>query len=375
VAIPQQYGIERKWKYRFSESFDPEPLFVLLFLTRTMIRTLTALVFAAIFASATARAGEVALLLEEPYGDFGAFNPTGHAAIYLSDVCADTPTHLRRCEPGEAGVVLSRYHKVGGYDWLAMPLLPYLYAVERPEQIPAGADERLVLRLRDRYRRAHLMDLVPDDPKHEIPGGDWTQLVGEAYDRKIYGFAIATTSEQDDALIAQLNDSRNASHFNLFFRNCANFSSSILNFYYPHSIHRNFVSDVGLMTPKQAARALTRYDKRDPKIELHTFVIQQVPGTIKRSTPVDGVVESLVKSKKYVLPLAYLNPLVTGTLVVAYFGDGRFHADPNALVFDPSHDLSPVTIGQPPMSLAAAPASGSGSGSSGAAEGMISSMP
>lgn len=345
---------------------------LLLFLMRTMIRTFTALVFAAIFASAPARAGEVALLLEEPYGDFGAFNPTGHAAIYLSDVCADTPTHLRRCEPGESGVVLSRYHKVGGYDWLAMPLLPYLYAVERPEQIPAGADERLVLRLRDIYRRAHLMELVPDDPKSEIPGGDWTQLVGEAYDRKIYGYAIATTSEQDDALIVQLNESRNSSRFNLFFRNCANFSASVLNFYYPHSIHRNFISDVGLMTPKQAARALTKYDKRDPTMKLRTFVIQQVPGTIKRSTPVDGVVESLIKSKKYILPLAYLNPVVTGSLVVAYIGNGRFHAAPDALVFDPAHDLSPVTIGQLPATLTAG--TSSGSGSSGAAESMISSM-
>ena len=339
-----------------------------------MIRKLTALAFAAIFYSATAHAGEVALLLEEPYGDFGAFNPTGHAAIYLSDVCADTPTRLRRCEPGEAGVVLSRYHKVGGYDWLAMPLLPYLYAVDRPEQVPTAADEHLVLRLRDRYRRAHLMDIVPDDPHREIPGGDWVQLVGEAYDRKIYGFAIATTSEQDDALIAQLNDSRNDSHFNLFFRNCANFSASVLNFYYPHSIRRNFVSDAGVMTPKQAARSLSRYDKRDPQIELHTFVIQQVPGTIKRSTPVDGVVESLVKSKKYVLPLAYLNPVVTGTLVAAYLGNGRFHADPNALVFDPAHDLSPVAIGQASASLVAG-TSGSGSSSSEAADGTVSSMP
>src|SRR6202012_1350880 len=99
--------------------------------------------------------------------------------------------------------------------------LPYLYAVDRPEQVPVAADEHLVLRLGDPRRRAPLIGLVPDDPKHEIPGGDWTQLVGEAYDRKIYGYAIATTSEQDDALIAQLNESRNNSRFNLFFRNCA----------------------------------------------------------------------------------------------------------------------------------------------------------
>lgn len=49
----------------------------------------------------------------------------------------------------------------------------------------------------------------------------------------------------------------------------------------------------------------------------------------------DGVIESLVKSKKYVLPLAYLNPWVTGSLVAVYFGGGRFHPDPNAAVFNP----------------------------------------
>src|SRR5580698_9789675 len=158
-----------------------------------------------VLTSVSAHAGEAALLLEEPYGSFGFFNPTGHAAIYLSDVCAETPTHLRRCEPGERGVVLSRYHAVGGYDWLAIPLIPYLYAVNDPSQIPAYSNARMVLRLRDSYRREHLMDIVPDDPRREIPGGDWIQLVGESYDRKMYGYAVATEPAQDDALIAQFN--------------------------------------------------------------------------------------------------------------------------------------------------------------------------
>ncbi|GGH13422.1 hypothetical protein [Silvibacterium dinghuense] len=283
------------------------------------------------------------MLLEEPYGEFGFFNPTGHAAIYLSDVCAETPTRLRRCQPGETGVVLSRYHAVGGYDWLAVPLIPYLYAVDDPEQIPESADQKMVLRLRDRYRRHHLADIVPDDPKHEIPKGDWTQLVGESYDRRMYGFAVKTTEEQDGALIAEFNDRDNTSHFNLFFRNCANFSEGVINFYYPHAIHRNFIADAGLMTPKQAARSLNSYAKKHPEMDLRTFVIPQVPGSIRRSTPVDGVVESLVKSKKYVLPLAFLHPVVTGTLVAVYWGDGRFHPDPKSAVFEPTRDETPVS--------------------------------
>ena len=294
-----------------------------------------------VFASVHARAGEVALLMEEPFGGFGAMNPTGHAAIYLSDVCAETYTQLRRCEPGEPGVVLSRYHRIDGYDWLAIPLIPYLYAVDDPSQIPQIADPALESKLRDRYRREHLLALAPDDPRREIPKGEWVQLIGASYDRKIYGFEIETQPEQDDELIAEFNGRVNHSHFNLLFHNCANFAEGVLNFYYPHAIHRNFIADVGLMTPKQAARSLNKYGKHHPDLETRVFVIPQVPGTVHRSTSINGVLESLVKSKKYVVPLAFLHPVITGSLIAAYLGDGRFHPDPNATVFDPAHDLRP----------------------------------
>ena len=314
-------------------------------------RKLIVLTLIAIFGSACAHAGEAALLLEEPFGHFGGMNPTGHAAIYLSDVCAETPTQLRPCMPGENGVVLSRYRRVGGYDWLAIPLIPYLYAVDDVSEIPATADRGLETRLRDRYRREHLMDLIPDDPKKEIPKGDWIQLVGAAYDRRIYGFAIETHPEQDAVLIADFNEQPNASHFNLFFNNCANFSEKVLNFYYPHSIHRNFIADAGLMTPKQAAKSLVKYEKRHPDIETANFVIEQVPGTIPRSTPVDGIAESLLKSKRYVVPITCLHPVVTAGLLVVYWGGGgHFHPDPHAAVFDPATDAQP---GIPQMRKAA----------------------
>jgi hypothetical protein len=79
---------------------------------------------------------DVALLLEEPYGVFGGMSPTGHAAIYLSRVCADSLLSLRRCAEGEQGVILSRYHRIAGYDWIAMPVIPYFYAADRVQQIP-----------------------------------------------------------------------------------------------------------------------------------------------------------------------------------------------------------------------------------------------
>src|SRR6202022_2886379 len=48
----------------------------------------------------------VAFLMEEPYGEFGAMNPTGHAAVYLNHICAASPTELRMCRSGELGVVI-----------------------------------------------------------------------------------------------------------------------------------------------------------------------------------------------------------------------------------------------------------------------------
>jgi hypothetical protein len=277
---------------------------------------------------------DAALLMEEPYGEFGAFNPTGHAAIYLNHVCAESPTRLRPCQPGEPGAVISRYHKIDGYDWLAIPLVPYLYAVERVQDVPSTADAELESRLRDAYRRKHLEEFAPDIPEGkkagEAPGGEWTQLVGASYDRRIYGFQLQTTAAEDQSFIAKFNDSRNEGHFNLLFHNCADFSRTLLNVYYPHGVHRNFFVDLGITTPKQVARSLSKYAKQHPEVEFSTFMIPQVPGSIRRSHPIDGVLESVVKSKKYVVPLAVLSPELTAGFVVAYLTDGRFKAPKDA---------------------------------------------
>lgn len=271
---------------------------------------------------------DVAFLMEEPYGGFGSVNPTGHGALYFNHICADSPTRLKMCNPGERGVVISRYHKIAGYDWLAIPLMPYLYAVDRVEDIPTTADSILREDLRDRYRREHLKEIAPDvinqDEVTEAPKGEWVQLVGSSYDRTIYGFQIETTREEDERFIAHYNDHRNISHFNLFFHNCADFSKGVLNFYFPHAVHRSMLVDLGMTTPKQVAKSLSKYAKKNPDLPFTVFVIPQVPGEIPRSHHIAGVVESLVKSKKYVVPLAVLYPEFTAVLGVTYLTEGRF---------------------------------------------------
>ena len=276
----------------------------------------------------------VALLMEEPYGEFGAFNPTGHAAVYLNHVCAITPTRLRACRPGEPGVVISRYHKIHHDDWIAMPLVPYLYAVDDAKDVPASVTKADVTRLRDAYWAAHLVSLAPSRKDGTPPGGEWTQLVGSSFDRKIHGFQVDTTQQQDERLMNYFNDRRNVGHFNLLFRNCADFSRVVLDIYFPHAIHRNFIADLGLTTPKQVARSLVKFGRKNPQLHMCAFTIMQVPGEPRRSHPVDGVAESLVKSKKYILPLVILQPEVAGALAVGYLSEGRLRLPKDAPIFE-----------------------------------------
>lgn len=281
------------------------------------------LLLLSLLAAARYACAGAALFLEEPFGVFGKMNPTGHAAVYLSHVCADSPTRLRLCNSGEEGVVISRYHHVGGYDWLAIPLIPYLYAVERPEQVPPAASPEMVEHLRDQYRRAYLRGLAPDDDDGGVPGGEWIQLIGAAYDRKIYSFEIVTTPEQDQRLIDNLNSSRNRTHFNLLIRNCADFARGILNTYYPHAARRSWFADQGITTPNQIAKSVVGFSKHHPDLQFSSFTIAQVPGSLPRSGRVRGVFEAFLKSKKYIVPVAALHPLVAGGMAVAYLSMSR----------------------------------------------------
>lgn len=291
--------------------------------------------------SAAAANASATLLLEEPYGKIGFFTATGHAAVYLSDVCAETPLKLRPCRPGETGAVISRYNGVGGYDWVAIPLIPYLYAVDDPDDIPLYSDSKLVNFLRDQYRRKHLESIAPDAANGATPGGNWYELVGSSYDRTIYAFEIETSAAKDAAFIERYNSSVNESHFLTVSRNCADFAKDVINFYYPKALHRSVVADIGITTPKQMAKTLLKYSSRHPGLDFSRYVIPQVPGIEARSTPVHGVVESFLKSKKYIVPSAVVSPIFAGCVVAVYVGTGAGRFDParQAMVYSADREL------------------------------------
>jgi len=284
------------------------------------------------------------LLLEEPYSYDGTFAGTGHVAVYLSNVCSASPVVLRPCRDDESGVVLSRYDGISGYDWIAIPLVAYLYAVDRPDAVPLFADAKLVAFLRNQYRRDHLEALAPDLPDGGTPAGNWYELVGASYDRTIYGFEIETTPEQDALLVEKFNSQPNIERYNFVKRNCADFVREVINFYYPHALHRSVIGDLGVTTPKQIAKMLAKYSHHHPELESSNFLVPQVPGAVRRSTPVHGVLESVMSAKKYMVPLVILHPYIGGGLLVEYFGHRRFDPARNALILDSDNQLAaPLT--------------------------------
>jgi hypothetical protein len=282
-------------------------------------------------ACASARAS-VAVLLEQPYGKLGHFYPSGHSAVYLDHVCADGPTKLRVCGPGELGVVLSRYDGISNLDWVAMPLTAYLYAVDSPAEIPQTMDKAGELAIRDAYRRKHLESIAPDAADGNAPEGNWYELVGSAYDRAIYGFSVKTTAEQDAALIADFNDRKNVQRYNGFFVNCADFSRVVVNRFYPHAVRRNYIADLGMTSPKSVARGIAHYAKKHPTADMQVFLIPQVKGPLPRSHAAVDLAEGILK--RYSIPLTVLSPETTAVVLLAYVGHGRFSMPKDAVVLD-----------------------------------------
>jgi len=280
---------------------------------------------------------QAALLLEQPFGVFGTLNPTGHAALYLARVCADSPTHLRPCGHGETGVVISRYKGMSGYDWVAIPLVPYLYAVEDPAQAPSEADQETVNQLRNHYRETNLGEFGENLPPGNFFNGGWTELVGTAYDRRTYAFRFATTPAQDSVLIARLNARPNASHFNILYNNCADFDRFLLNNYFPHQFGRTLFPDLGITTPKHVTYSLEKYAKRHPETQLTIIEIPQVPGNRRQSRAIHGVAETLI-TNGYVVPVVVLNPYIAGGVLADYLVRGRYNLIPKSpMTVDPEN--------------------------------------
>ena len=253
----------------------------------------------------------------------GTLLPVGHTGIYLDRVCADGPIKLRMCLPGERqGVMIARLNKLE-VDWVATPVLEFLYGVDDPAAVTRHLTPQQVTELRETYRRQYLGTLLPDD---RVPNDDrdWWQSVAMSYDRRMWGYQLATTRQQDEQLVAMLNAEVNKHRYHLHKSNCADFAARIVNFYYPGTVKHNGISDFWLMTPKQVARSVGAYGHAHPEAELRVLEFPQLLGPQRRSHLVRGASEMFLKTKRYLVPLSVIQPELVVALAVVYIDHGRW---------------------------------------------------
>jgi hypothetical protein len=255
---------------------------------------------------------------------------SGHAAVYFSRICAESPVKLRLCGPGEQGSVMSNYTTLGEshpFEWNIVPLNVYVYGVEDTRDRPLLGTREVKRLLEQRYREKFLAAYCSGPPCTTSSGAEWREMVGAGLSRSIYIFTVETTVEQDRALIDEFNARPNVNHFNPITRNCANFTKTVLDRYFPGAAHRELINDFGMTSPKAIARSFTHYALRHPELHLHILHFAQTPGTIKRSSETRDGTEQLYHSKKLLIPMAVFAYHELPVLTAAYLLTGRFNPE------------------------------------------------
>ncbi len=150
-------------------------------------------------------------------------------------------------------------------------------------------------------------------------------MVGVIYNRDIYAFTVATTKDEDLHFIEAFNHRPNKGHFSTLYANCADFATAVLNTYFPHSFHRDYLNDFTMSTPKAVARQLVLgFARKFPERELSIQKFAQVAGPIKRSFENRNFSEEAFKSKKYLITEAILNQHLLGIFVASYYLTAHF---------------------------------------------------
>ncbi len=247
-------------------------------------------------------------------------------------MCVDPPPFvLRKCREGEdRGAVIATYPDFGSkneYDWFALPLIPYLYGVETRHQIPLYANGEIRLLTRESMRQRYLSAVVPRGTDGKLPRGRWVEIIGTALNRDVYGFTVRTTPEQDEKFIKKYSVLENGSSFNVFYKNCADFTKDIMNFYFPKSTRRDVINDFTMTTPKALSRSFTKYAKKRPDLLLRVTKYAQLDGTIMRSFGNRNFTETAFTSKKYVITEALTMPILIPLFAGTYFATGYFSID------------------------------------------------
>ncbi|MEO8726905.1 MAG: hypothetical protein ABI383_12390 [Acidobacteriaceae bacterium] len=283
-------------------------------------------VFILLLALCSFAEADVGLMLDGSVGvGMSELTGAGHASIYLSRACPETPVKLRTCAPGEQGSVISNYEDFGeraAYDWNVVPLSVFLYGVEDARQRPLIATLEMLKALRERQRVTRLRGVCGEtgcpDTAH------WRDQIGEALIREIYVFAVSTTPQQDEAFIEKFNARANLNRYNGFTRNCADFAREVMNLYFPGSTHADYLNDFFITSPKAISRSFTHYSVERPALDFHVVRYAQLPGAFRHSDDPRHGTEVSFRSARWLL-LLLTRPHELTLFAATYAVTGRFN--------------------------------------------------
>ena len=278
-----------------------------------------------------AASADVGVVLNESLDeDVDRISSTGHSAIYFSRICPESPVKLRLCGPGEHGSVMSNYLNIGEdqpFEWNIVPLNIYLYGVEDPRNRPLFASYKIKHLQEERYREKYLQQYCASVACMTSKKAEWREMVAATLIRGVYIFAVSTTLEQDQQLIAEFNDAVNKNHFNGVTRNCADFTKHVINTYFAHAARTDYLNDFGMTSPKAVARTFTHYALHHPESQFRVMHFAQVPGTTKRSRQVREGTEQLFHSGKLLLPMVLISYYTVPAVTTSYILTGRFRPE------------------------------------------------
>jgi hypothetical protein len=256
-----------------------------------------------------------------------AYTHTGHALVYLSGVCAVSPVRARLCGPGERGSVVTTYpdfREQKPYAWNIISLDLYLEGTTTQGDRLLYGSHQVKAALGERARTESLNGACgPACPM--AAHSYWRDLVAATIDRDVFIYAVKTTPGQDEAAVEWLNAQGNVNHYNPFTNNCAVFVKTLMNEIFPHSVHRDILNDLGMMSPKSAARSFSRWAHKRPELGFYSMHFPQKPGSVPRSGTASSGTETAIHIKKYLIAAALIGDHeVAGSFFVAYILTGRF---------------------------------------------------
>jgi hypothetical protein len=254
-----------------------------------------------VLATASPSRGEVGVIVLEPVDALGFFTRVGHSATYFSNICPDgSPVRMRLCLPGERGGVVSKYAPLSeheDFDWAIVPFEAYVHGVATPELAPLIGTPGLQRAIeRESFGPLFSAALRSTRPG-QLPEGQWKAALATRFDRSLYVFAVATTAEDDAALVSAFNAASNKSRFNFFYRNCSDQAKAILDLILPQiRVVGDLADGVTMQTPNGLAKALVARGLEHPELRLRVRRYAQLPGTFGRSRDVLFPMENTYQS-------------------------------------------------------------------------------